>query len=70
MIASETLTGKESNPSSPQYKALRDSISVWWKENGQSTKENLLKQYASEDEKEDDKGFFQGIRDYLFGTEN
>ena len=70
MIASETLTGKESNPSSPQYKALRDSISIWWKENGQSTKENLLKQYASEDEKEDDKGFFQGIRDYLFGTEN
>ena len=67
MIANETLSGQQLNPSSSQYKELRNKVVEWWKTNGETAKAKLIEQYSSE-EKPEEKGVFSRIRDAIFGN--
>ena len=67
MVANETLSGQQLNPSSAQYKALRNEVANWWKTNGEATKKQLEESYMPKEEPEE-KGFITRAREYLFGN--
>jgi len=67
MIANETLSGQQLNPSSAQYKALRKEVANWWKINNEATKKQLEESYMPKEEPEE-KGFITRAREYLFGN--
>jgi len=67
MVANETLSGQQLNPSSTQYEALRNEVANWWKTNGEATKKQLEESYMPKEEPEE-KGFITRAREYLFGN--
>ena len=67
MVANETLSGQQLNPSSSQYKALRNEVANWWKTNGEATKKQLEESYMPKEEPEE-KGYITRAREFLFGN--
>ena len=64
MIANETLSGQQLNPSSSEYKSLRNEVANWWKTNGEATKKQLEESYMPKEEPEQE-GFWDRVRKNL-----
>jgi len=65
MIANETLSGQQLNPSGSEYKALRNEVANWWKTNGEATKKQLEESYVAEKENPEEEGFWDKVRKNL-----